>query len=362
MKVYGEPTRSIRSVDGGMAVEIIDQTSLPFRYEKVVLTDWRDCVEAIREMRVRGSTLTGIAGIWAMVLATKENPSNEALKVAADVITRARPTSASLAWAVHRVLTTLVPREPSQRFVAAVRLAEEITQADVLSNRAIGEAGMSLIADLYSRLRRPVNILTVGNSGWLSTVDYGTALSSVYMAFEQGTPLHVWITETRPCHQGLLSAWEMRQIGVPHTLVADGAVGQLMQKGDVDLVMVGASHMTRRGDFASEIGTYLTALAAQDNDVPFYVAAPVSVMDWHITDGKREIDIESRTPSEVLGVRGLDRGGNPLTVELAPLDEAATNPAFDITHNRFVTGIITERGIVTTVELATVFSDRQPKI
>ncbi len=361
MKVYGEPTRSIRSIDGGMAVEILDQTSLPFRFEKVVLTDWRDCVEAIREMRVRGTTLTGIAGAWAMVLATLENPSNEALKTATEVIVAARPTSASLACAVHRMYSTLVPRESAKRFAAAVKLAEEMTQEDVLTNRAIGDAGKSLIADLYAQIRRPVNILTVGNSGWLSTVDYGTALSPVYMAFEQGTPLHVWTTETRPCNQGLLSAWEMRQVGVPHALVVDGAVGQLMQQGDVDLVIVGASHMTRRGDFASEIGTYLTALAANDNEVPFYVAAPSSVIDWHMTDGKREIAIENRSASEVLGVKGLDRSGNPLTVELAPIEEAAANPAFDVTHNRFVTGIITERGVIAPVDLATVFADKQPK-
>lgn len=361
MKVYGEPTRSIRSLDGGMAIEIIDQTALPFRFEKAVLTDWRDCVEAIREMRVRGATLTGVAGAWAMVLATLENPSNDALKTAAEVIVAARPTSASLAWAVHRMQTTLIPREPQKRFVAAVKLAEEMTQEDVLANRAIGEAGMQLISDLYAQIRRPVNILTVGNAGWLSTVDYGTALSPVYMAFEQGTPLHVWTAETRPCNQGLLSAWEMRQIGVPHALVADGAVGQLMQQGDVDMVIVGASHMTRRGDFANEIGTYLMALAANDNEVPFYVAASSSVIDWRLTDGKREIDIESRSSSEVLGVKGIDRSGNPITVELAPIEEAAANPAFDVTHNRFVTGIITERGVVSPVELATVFADKQPK-
>ena len=314
MKVYGEPTRSIRSVDGGTAVEIVDQTLLPYRFEKRVLNDWRDCVEAIRNMRVRGAPLIGIAGAWAVVLAVKENPANDALKRAADVIANARPTAVNLMWAVRRMMNTLMPRDPSLRFEAAVKLAEGMTQEDVMVCRAIGEAGRPLIADLYSKLRRPVNILTHCNAGWLATVDYGTALSPIYMAFEQGTPLHVWVDETRPRNQGLLTAWELGQHGVPHTLIADNAGGQLM------------------------------------------------TIDWTLNDGKREITIENRSGSELLVVNGLDRTGTPASVQIASPEESVANPAFDVTHNRFVTGIITERGVVRPTDLVQVFADQQPKM
>ena len=226
--------------------------------------------------------------------------------------------------------------------------------------RAIGEAGMTLISDLYARLRRPVNVLTHCNAGWLATVDYGTALSPIYMAFEQGTPLHVWVDETRPRNQGLLTAWELGQHGVPYTLVADNAGGQLMQQCDVDLVIVGADRITRRGDVANKIGTYLKALAAVDNEVPFYVAAPSSTIDWTLNDGKREIPIENRAASELLVVNGVGSDGETRTVQIAA-PEVVANPAFDVTHNRFVTGIITERGIVKPTDLTAVFADLLPK-
>lgn len=358
MKVNGIPTRTIRSLDGGMAIEIIDQTLLPYRFEKRVLGDWRDCVEAIEVMRVRGAPLIGIAGAWAVVLAVKENPGNEALLAAADRIQNARPTAVNLSWAVQKMLAALLPRDPSARFATAVKLAEELTQQDVLTCRAIGEAGCGLIAELYRKLHRPVNILTHCNAGWLATVDYGTALAPIYAAFERGTPLHVWVDETRPRNQGLLTAWELGQQGVPHAIIADNAGGQLMQKGDVDLVIVGADRITRRGDVANKIGTYLKALAAADNDIPFYVAAPSSTIDWKLNDGKREIPIENRSSSEVLSVRGVDQTGRDTSVQIAPPDEAAANPAFDVTHNRFVTGIITERGVFAPTELAANFQDQ----
>ncbi len=361
MKVYGEPTRSIRSLDGGTAVEIVDQTLLPYRFEKRVLSDWRDCVEAIRTMRVRGAPLIGITGAWAVVLAVKENPENDALLKAAEIIANARPTAVNLSWAVRRMMSTLLPRDAALRFEAAVKMAEAMTQEDVMTCRAIGEAGMTLISDLYTKLRRPVNVLTHCNAGWLATVDYGTALSPIYMAFEQGTPLHVWVDETRPRNQGLLTAWELGQHGVPYTLVADNAGGQLMQQGDVDLVIVGADRITRRGDVANKIGTYLKALAAVDNEVPFYVAAPSSTIDWTINDGKREITIENRAASELLVVNGIGSDGSARSVQIASPDVAVANPAFDVTHNRFVTGIITERGIVKPTDLATAFSDLLPR-
>ena len=357
MKINGIPTRTIHPINNGAAVEIIDQTLLPYRYETRVLSDWRDCVEAISVMRVRGAPLIGITGAWAVALAVRENPENEALLKAAETIQNARPTAVNLQWAVQKMLATLLPREPSLRLEAALRCAAEMTQADVETCRAIGDAGAGLVSGLYAKLRRPVNILTHCNAGWLATVDYGTALAPIYAAFERGTPLHVWVDETRPRNQGLLTAWELAQQGVPHTIIADNAGGQLMQHGDVDLVIVGADRITRRGDVANKIGTYLKALAAADNEVPFYVAAPSSTIDWNLNDGKREIPIENRSSAEVLTVRGVDRSGNDITVQLASSDEAAANPAFDVTHNRFVTGIITERGVFAPTALCAAYKD-----
>ncbi len=356
MKVNGIPTRTIRSLGDG-TVEIIDQTLLPYRFETRVLSDWRDCVEAISEMRVRGAPLIGVTGAWGVVLAVKENPENGALLRACEAIQNARPTAANLQWAVQKMLATLLPRDPALRFDAAMKAAEELTRDDVKTCRAIGEAGTGLIAALYQKLRRPVNILTHCNAGWLAAVDYGTALAPVYSAFERGIPLHVWVDETRPRNQGLLTAWELSQQAVPHAIIADNAGGQLMQQGDVDIVIVGADRITRRGDVANKIGTYLKALAASDNGIPFYAAAPFSTIDWRLNDGKREIPIENRSAAEVLSVRGVDRSGGGMTVQLAPSTEAAANPAFDVTHNRFITGIITERGVFKPTELIQGYQD-----
>ena len=246
MKVNGIPTRTIRALDDGTAVEIIDQTLLPYRFEKRVLSDWRDCVEAIDVMRVRGAPLIGITGAWAVVLATKENPENAALLKAAEQIQNVRPTAVNLSWAVQRMLAALLPREPSLRFAAAMKLAEAMTQEDVMLSRAIGDAGYGLIAELYRKLRRPVNILTHCNAGWLATVDYGTALAPIYFAFERGTPVHVWVDETRPRNQGLLTAWELGQQGVPHTIIADNAGGELMQKGAAPTALRGGETLPIR--------------------------------------------------------------------------------------------------------------------
>ncbi|MDY3116199.1 MAG: S-methyl-5-thioribose-1-phosphate isomerase [Sutterella sp.] len=345
MKVAGQSRRCIRSIRSGEAVEIIDQTVLPFEFKLRELSDWRDCVEAIRTMRVRGAPLIGVTGIWAVALAVRENPDNEPLLKACDVIAKARPTAVNLSWGVRKMLGYLLPRDPQQRLDIALKMAEQLTQEDVNTCRKIGEEGAKLIAERYQTLRRPVNILTHCNAGWLATVDYGTALSPIYIAFEQGVPLHVWVDETRPRNQGLLTAWELEQQGIPHTLIVDNAGGQLMQQGEVDMVIVGADRITRRGDVANKIGTYLKALAAWDNDIPFYVAAPESTIDWSITDGKREIEIEDRSPSEVLHVAGMDTHGHLSSVALASDTKPVSNPAFDVTHNRFVTAIITETGI-----------------
>ena len=358
MKVNGIPTRTIRSIDGGRAVEIIDQTLLPYRFERRTLTDWRDCVEAIAEMRVRGAPLIGITGAWAVALAVREDSSNAALLKAAEVIAHARPTAVNLSWAVQRMLASLLPRDPGMRVEAAVKLAEAMTQEDVATCRAIGEVGVGVIAELYTRLRRPVNILTHCNAGWLATVDYGTALSPIYQAHDEGIPLHVWVEETRPRNQGLLTEWELREHGVAHTLIVDNAGGHLMQHGDVDAVIVGADRITRRGDVANKIGTYLKALAAFDNGVPFYVAAPSSTVDWRLLSGRQEIEIENRGAEEVLGVHGMDKSGKPATVRLAPEGTPVANPAFDVTPSRLVTAFFTERGVFKPEDLYTGFADQ----
>lgn len=351
MKVGGQCRRTIRSIRNGEAVEIIDQTLLPYELKFRELNDWRDCVEAIKTMRVRGAPLIGITGVWAVVLAVRENPNNDALIRVADVIMNARPTAVNLSWGVRKMLGYLLPRDPQQRLDVALKMAEELTQADVLTCRKIGEIGATLIADKYRKCRRPVNVLTHCNAGWLATVDYGTALSPIYLAFEQGVPVHVWVDETRPRNQGLLTAWELAEQGIPHTLIVDNAGGQLMQHGDVDMVIVGADRITRRGDVANKIGTYLKALAAKDNDIPFYVAAPESTIDWTLNDGKREIPIEDRASEEVLQIKGLDSQGQLSSVQLAPANTSTSNPAFDVTHNRFVTAIITETGIYSPTDL-----------
>lgn len=357
MKVHGLPTRSIRSLDGGEAVEIIDQTLLPYRFERRTLTTWEDAVEAIRTMRVRGAPLIGITGAWGVVLALKTCHDNESLLKAAEVIRNARPTAVNLSWAVTRMLGALLPREPKDRFFAAVRLAETMTQEDVECCRAIGAAGLAVLRDLYQNLRRPLNLLTHCNAGWLATVDYGTALSPIYQAHEEGIPVHVWVEETRPRNQGLLTEWELREHGVPHTLIADNAGGHLMQHGEVDAVIVGADRITRRGDVANKIGTYLKALAAFDNGVPFYVAAPSSTIDWRLLSGRREIEIENRSSEEVLCVHGMEKNGRPASVWLAPSGTPVSNPAFDVTPSRLVTGFFTERGTFRPEELTTGFAD-----
>lgn len=358
MKVHGLPTRSIRSLEGGESVEIIDQTLLPFRFERRVLTTWEDAVEAIRNMRVRGAPLIGITGAWGVVLALKTCHDNESLLKAAEVIRNARPTAVNLSWAVTRMLGALLPREPKDRFFTAVRLAEEMTQEDVERCRRIGQAGLGVLRELYQAKRRPINVLTHCNAGWLATVDYGTALSPIYQAHDEGIPLHVWVEETRPRNQGLLTEWELREHGVAHTLIVDNAGGHLMQHGDVDAVIVGADRITRRGDVANKIGTYLKALAAFDNGVPFYVAAPSSTVDWRLLSGRQEIEIENRGAEEVLGVHGLDKSGKPATVRLAPEGTPVANPAFDVTPSRLVTAFFTERGVFKPEELYSGFADQ----
>jgi methylthioribose-1-phosphate isomerase len=270
-----------------------------------------------------------------------------------------RPTAVNLRWALDRMRAVLGPLHPADRPDAAWLEAGRIADEDVELNRAIGEHGARLIAAIYARTRKPVQVLTHCNAGWIATVDFGTALSAVYQAHDASVPVHVWVDETRPRSQGLLTAWELAAHGVPHTLIVDNAGGHLMQHGDVDLVLVGADRVSAGGDVANKIGTYLKALAASDNGVPFYAAVPSPTIDWTIVDGLAEIPIEERDASEVREVTGLDARQNRATVSIAGSDTPASNPAFDVTPARLVTGIITERGVVAPGALATLFPERR---
>ena len=345
MKVNGIPTRTIWSIEHGQAVGIIDQTKLPFEFKKERLDDWQQVRDAIATMKVRGAPLIGIAAVWALVLAIRDNASDDFIHEVRSELIATRPTAVNLQWAVDHVVKRVISLPQKDRLPAVYKLAKEMTKADVLTNRAIGTHGAKVIAEIYARKREPVNILTHCNAGWLATVDYGTALSAVYIAFEQGIPLHVWVDETRPREQGLLTAWELAGVGIPHTVIADNAGGHLMQHREVDAVIVGADRITAIGDVANKVGTYLKALAAKDMDVPFYVAAPSSTIDWSIQDGKHSIKIENRAGDELRIVRGLDKKGHACDVRIISEQTNVENPAFDVTPAKLVTGIITERGV-----------------
>lgn len=348
MKIDGTPYRTVwvESSDG-WSVRIIDQTKLPWSLEFLRLTDVRQVAHAIRAMQVRGAPAIGAVAACGLALALREDSATDAMERAATLLLGTRPTAVNLRWAIDRMLTRLRNTVAGKRVAAAYDEAARIADEDVAQNQAIGRHGATLIEQAHAG-KPPgarVNVLTHCNAGWLATVDWGTALAPIYTAFEAGLPVHVWVDETRPRNQGaFLTAWELGRHGVPHTLVADNAGGHLMQRGDVDLVIVGTDRVTKAGDVANKIGTYLKALAAHDNAVPFWVACPSSTIDWTIADGLADIPIEEREASEVTTVTGRGLDGAVATVRIAPTSSPAANPAFDVTPARLVTGIITERG------------------
>jgi len=342
MNIHGHPTRTIRPLADFSAVEIIDQTELPFRLVWRPLRDLAAAAEAIAAMRVRGAPLIGATAAYGVALALR---AGEELDAACATLAATRPTAVNLAWALARMRLRLAPLPEAERVTAAWAEAAALCDEDVALNRAIGEHGAALIAAIAARKAGPVNVLTHCNAGWLATVDWGTALAPVYAAFDAGIPLHVWVDETRPRNQGAsLTAWELAQHGVPHTLVADNAGGHLMQHGRVDLCLVGTDRTAANGDVANKIGTYLKALAAHDNGVPFYVALPGPTIDWTLASGAA-IPIEERAAAEVTHLVGETERGELIRVRLAPLGCAAANPAFDVTPARLVSGLITERGV-----------------
>ena len=348
MKVDGVAYRTIWCDDDGWSVRIIDQTRLPHHFELVTLTSLDAAARAIHTMMVRGAPLIGATAAYGMALAMRDDASDTALESAYQTLIATRPTAVNLRWALDDMRARLRNQPRDARVAIAYQRAAEICDEDVAINSAIGDHGLDLIRGAYiaSGEDQPVNVLTHCNAGWLATVDWGTALSPIYKAHDLGIPVHVWADETRPRNQGAaLTAWELGRHGVSHAVIADNAGGHMMQHGMVDLCITGTDRTTARGDVANKIGTYLKALAAQDNGVPFYVALPSPTIDWTATDGLRDIPIEQREETEVTHIAGRAAGGEVVDVQLTPDGTPAANYAFDVTPARLVSGLITERGI-----------------
>ncbi len=349
MNVEGKHFRTIWLAGDGRSVEIIDQTKFPHRFEIVRLRSLDDAARAIRDMQVRGAPLIGATAAYGMALATCENAGDGALARAYETLHATRPTAINLKWALDRMMATLNPLGPDRRASAALARAAEIADEDVEINKAIGRAGLAIIAGLakYKKPGAPINILTHCNAGWLATVDWGTATAPIYMAHDAGIAVHVWVDETRPRNQGAsLTAWELGKHGVAHTVIADNTGGHLMQHGMVDMVVTGTDRTTADGDVCNKIGTYLKALAAHDNGVPFYVALPSPTIDFTVRDGLRDIPIEQRGAAEITHMTGLTADGRIETVEIVAPGSGVANYAFDVTPARLVTGLITERGVI----------------
>jgi methylthioribose-1-phosphate isomerase len=345
----GAALRPLRSAADMTAIEIIDQRGLPHRLEWRRLASAAEVHMAIRDMWLRGAPLIGAAAAFGLALAMREDSRDEALARAVAFLAGARPTAVNLAWALARMRTQLDGLAPGLRASAAWLEAEAIAEEDVAINAAIGRNGLTLLRELLARKPggEPLKVLTHCNAGWLATVAWGTATAPIYQAHAAGLPVQVWVDETRPRNQGAsLTAWELGQAGVPHRVIADNAGGHLMQRGEVDVVIVGCDRVTARGDVCNKIGTYLKALAAHDNGVPFYVAMPTPTLDRRLDDGLAEIPIEERSVREQTHVTGLADSGELVEVRLTPEGSDAANPAFDVTPARLVTALVTEHGVV----------------
>jgi methylthioribose-1-phosphate isomerase len=346
MKIDGKHYRTIWPHADGASVEVIDQTRLPHEFATMRLTHLAEAVEAIRAMVVRGAPLIGVTAAYGLALAMRFDASDDGLSKAYQALLQARPTAVNLRWALDEMRARMAPLSPAARPEAAWTRAGEIAEEDVAISRRIGVAGLPLIEAAYARTGRAVNILTHCNAGWLATVDWGTATAPIYMAHDAGIPVHIWVDETRPRNQGgSLTAYELGHHGVPHTIVVDNAGGHLMQHGMVDLCIVGTDRTTARGDVCNKIGTYLKALAAHANGVPFYVALPQTTIDWTIKDGVRDIPIEQRDPREVSHMTGRLDSGRLATVQVMAPGSPVSNFAFDVTPAEYVTALITDRGV-----------------
>ena len=344
MKIKGTHYRSVWAI-GDDAFGIIDQARLPHEFVTLSLKTADDAARVIKDMNTRGAPLIGAVGAYGLAVAMRADPSDENLTRTHDRLAETRPTAINLRWALGRMRDALLNRPRAERAALAWKEAAAIADEDEAMSKAIGEHGLKIIRELSEKKKgAKLNILTHCNAGWLATVDYGTALAPIYMAHDAGIPLHVWVDETRPRNQGAsLTAFELGSHGVAHTILADNAGGHYMQAGQVDMVIVGTDRVTANGDVANKIGTYLKALAAKDNNIPFYVALPSSTIDWTLGSG-RDIPIEERSQDEVLKMTGRTEKGAVVTVEIAAPGSPAANPGFDVTPARLVTGLITERG------------------
>jgi methylthioribose-1-phosphate isomerase len=344
MKINGEHYRSVWAI-GDDAFGIIDQARLPHEFQTLTLRSADDAAGVINSMQTRGAPLIGVVGAYGLALEMRRDASDENLAAVHDRLAETRPTAINLRWALARMRDALLNQKREDRAAIAWKEAAAIADEDEAMSRAIGQNGLAIIRDIAAKKPgQTVNVLTHCNAGWLATVDYGTALAPLYLAHDEGIPLHVWVDETRPRNQGAsLTAFELGSHGVAHTILADNAGGHYMQQGQVDMVIVGTDRVTSNGDVANKIGTYLKALAAKDNNVPFYVALPSSTIDWNLADG-RDIPIEERSADEVLKMAGRLPDGSVTVVEIAAPGSGAANPGFDVTPARLVTGFITERG------------------
>ena len=348
MKVDGRHTRSIWLDTDGWSVGTIDQTQLPHRFATLRLTTLAETAHAIKSMQLRGAPLIGAAAAYGVALALRKDASDENLERAYAVLLETRPTAINLQWALDEMMAAVRNRPRGERVTAAYARAAEICDEDVAINEAIGRHGLKLIEDIARRKKsgEAVNVLTHCNAGWLATVDWGTATAPLYMAHDKGIRLHVYTDETRPRSQGALTAFELGQQGVPHTYIPDNTGGHLMQHGLVDIAIVGTDRVTAQGDVCNKIGTYLKALAAKDNNVPFYVALPSPTLDFAVVDGLRDIPIEERPADEVTTITGKTADGGIASVRVVPDGSAVANYGFDVTPARLVTGLITERGVI----------------
>ncbi len=362
MRIDGKPYTSIWVHDDQKTVEIIDQTKLPHRFATLTLGNVADAARAIRDMHVRGAPLIGVTAAYGLALAMRADPSDANLDASTQTLIATRPTAVNLAWALNDMRQHLSAETLEGRAAAAFSRAAKLAEDDIALCAAIGDHGLALIRDAQTKKPgKTVNILTHCNAGWLATVDWGTATAPIYKAHDVGIDVHVFVDETRPRNQGAsLTAFELGQHGVPHTVIVDNAGGHIMQHGGVDLVIVGTDRTTASGDVCNKIGTYLKALAAHDNDVPFYVAAPSPSIDFALEDGVKEIPIETRAPEEVTHMAGMTAEGKVETVRITPASSPAVNYAFDVTPARLITGLITERGVVAATKeaLAKAFPER----